>query len=310
MTGLQSLRIQGLKHNQPTLLQLHTIISSSPELEVLALTFWEWEAAGSAPTVPSLYPIALNSLKTLILDSINPVVVEGLSSIIIAPKCNNLKLHRVGGNMVHDQLTASRFVHLLRGPLREASGLFLDYNQPRGEIIFGAKEEEEGSDELGIRAATSKLAKRRRLYFNVSLGSAVQKKSRVWNDLMRTAMRNVFQPALSGLQLPIEFKLRGPPLHPTRVEESQELPYAIFLELPLTISLLLFNILATNSILDCLASPQHLSNADGDTGSLARPGPRLEKITILCSKESFKNAGTVISAAANLKTIKIIQLKR
>ncbi|KAG8918920.1 hypothetical protein FRC00_011945, partial [Tulasnella sp. 408] len=258
-------------------------------LEVLALTSWEWEAAGSAPTVPSLYPIALNSLKTLILDSINPVVVEGLSSIIIAPKCHNLKLHRVGGNMVHDQLTASRFVDLLRGPLRGGSGLFLDYNQPRGEIIFGAKEEEEGSDELGIRAATSKLTKRRRLYFNVSLGTAVQKKSRLWNDLMRTAMRNVFQPALSGLQLPIEFKLRGPPLHPTRVEESLELPYAIFLELPLTISLLLFNILATNSILDCLASPQHLSKAYGDTGSLARPGPHLEKITILCSKESFKN---------------------
>ncbi|KAG9046406.1 hypothetical protein FS837_004499 [Tulasnella sp. UAMH 9824] len=227
MTGLRSLRIQGLKHNQPTLPQLHTIISSSPELEVLALTSWEWEAAGSPPAVPNLHPMALNFLKTLILDSINPVVVEGISSFTIAPNCNSLKLHRIGGNMVYDQPTASHFVDLLRGPLREASGLFLDYNQPRGEIIFGTKEEEEGSDELGIRAATSKLAKRRGLYFNVSLASAVQNKSRAWNDLMRTSMGNVFQPALAGIQLPIEFRLRGPGPHPT----MDSLPKELFIQI-------------------------------------------------------------------------------
>ncbi|KAG9040841.1 hypothetical protein FS837_013042 [Tulasnella sp. UAMH 9824] len=282
MRGLRSLRIQGLRNNQPTLSQLHSIISSSPELEVLALT--SWEAVGSAPTVQSLQPVALDFLKSLILDSIDPFVVEGVSLFVVAPNCNNLKIDWVRGNVAQDQSTALRFANLLRYPLKGASAVFLTYDQLRGEIILGKTDEEKKLGGLDIREATSKVAKRRRLHFRMSLARATaNNEASTWNHFLRVVMRNVLQPVLSGLNIPVHFKLHSPRPHPPGA--SPNLAYDIFLDLPFINSLLLFDLPETISIVDYLASPQHLAQENGDTGPLDWPCSRLETLTVSCRKD-------------------------
>ncbi|KAG9046405.1 hypothetical protein FS837_004498 [Tulasnella sp. UAMH 9824] len=282
MTGLRSLRIQGLRGSQPTLSQLHKIISSSPELEVLVLASWDWEAVGSAPTVPNLQPVALNFLKTLILDSIDPCMVEGVILIVTAPNCHNLKIDWIRGNVAQDQSTALQLANLLRGPLKAASALFLTYNQTQGEIMLGMTEEEKKLGEFDIREATSKLAKRRGFYLHMSLGRAAGNNGAArWNYLLRTILRKVLQPLLLGLNIPIQFKLYAPPGHPPPEEGSPNLAYDIFFDLSFAKSLLLLDLPETISIVDYLASPQHAFQENGDSRPLAWPCPRLENVTIM-----------------------------
>ncbi|KAG9040840.1 hypothetical protein FS837_013041 [Tulasnella sp. UAMH 9824] len=285
LKGLRCLRVQGLRENKPTLLQLHTMISSSPELEVLVLGSWHWEYPGSADAPPNLDTIKLQFLKTLILDSMDPNIVGGISSLIIAPICRNLKIDWARANVVQDQYAASRLANLLHGPSKEASALFLTYDHISGEILLG--EEEDGVDRelLDIREATSKLAKRRGLYFDISFANPVQDSvSQSWNDSLRALMENVLQPALSDLNIPIQFQQEDPP-----EDESEELAPDILFGLDFITSLKLFRSPGIITTIDYLASPQARPDENGQSKPRAWPCPHLEKITVLWDEEDCKN---------------------
>ncbi|KAG8925222.1 hypothetical protein FRC01_010476 [Tulasnella sp. 417] len=274
LRGLRTLRIQGLEDSQPTLLQLHTIISSSPELEVLALVFWDRDHWGSAHSPPRLDIIKLDFLNTLILDSIDPVVAGGISSSIIAPKCKNLKIDGVRVDVVQDQNAASRLADLLHGPSKGASALFLDFDNALGEIILGEEEDSKDDVELNIREATSKLAKRRGLYFKTAFTSSAEGNNiQTWNNLLPTLTGNVLEPALLGLNVPVQLQFWDP------FEELS--PEILFTAFGFITSLELGKSSGIISAIDYLASPQPHPGKDSDNKQQSWACPRLEKVTIL-----------------------------
>ncbi|KAG8896007.1 hypothetical protein FRC00_006642 [Tulasnella sp. 408] len=285
LKGLRSLRVQGLRENQPTLLQLHKMISSSPELEVLVLATWHWEFPGSADAPPTLDAITLQFLNTLVLDCIDPNVVGGISSFMVAPNCRNLKIDWARGNVVQDQYAASRLADLLRSPSKGASALFLTYNHIYGEILLGEEEDGEDRDLLDIREATSKLAKRRGLYFDISFVNPVEGSiPQSWNDLLWTLMEDVLQPALSDLNIPIQFQLQDPP-----EDESEELAPDILFGLDFITGLKLFRSPEIIATIDYLASPQTRPGEGGHSRPRAWPCPHLENITVLWDEGDCKD---------------------
>ncbi|KAG8958097.1 hypothetical protein FRC00_003048 [Tulasnella sp. 408] len=285
LKGLRSLRVQGLRENQPTLLQLHKMISSSPELEVLVLAYWHWEFPGSADAPPNLDTITLKCLNTLVLDSMDPNVVGGISSLIVAPNCTNLKIDWARANVVQDQYAASRLADLLRGPSKGAPALFLTYDNIFGDISLGEQEDGEDREVLDIREATSKLAKRRGLYFDISFANPVgDNTSQYWNDLLRTLMENVLQPALSDLNIPVQFQLRDPPR-----DESEQLAPDILFGLDFITGLKLFRSPEIIATIDYLASTQPHPGENGHSRLRAWPCPHLENITVLWDEGDCKD---------------------
>ncbi|KAG8947684.1 hypothetical protein FRC04_010528 [Tulasnella sp. 424] len=241
----------------------------------------------SAQHLPTLDLITLNSLSTLILDGINSLLVQGISSFIQAPNCKYLKIRSVRASAVPNPIATSRLIELLRGPLRETSMLFVTYYQLDGELEIGTEQEEKKLGVLDIREATSKLAARRGIYFDIQCSDIVGDNGpKPWNDLLRTFARTVLQPALSGLNIPVQFQLSEVGSDWPSGEDFQEFAFENLFEIP---SIRYFQLNAfpgTMSVLEYLASPQPISTTEGDDGHLCWPCPQLEKIIIWWDDEN------------------------
>ncbi|KAG8947685.1 hypothetical protein FRC04_010529 [Tulasnella sp. 424] len=286
LKGLRNLRLHGLQNNIPTQSQLHTIISASPELEVLALTFWEWELEMSARDLPTLDLITLDSLSTLILDGIDPLLVQGVSSFIQASRCDYLKIRYVRALAVPDPIATPRLIELLRGPLQRASMLFVNYDQLDGELVIGTEQEEKELGVLDIREATSKLAARRGICFKIQCSDVVGDNGlQPWNEVLRTFARTVLQPSLSGLNIPIEFQLLELGSDPPSEGDFQEFAFENLFEIPSICSLQLNGFHGTTSILEYLASPQPSPTTEYDDGCW--PCPHLKRIIICWDEENI-----------------------
>ncbi|KAG9040839.1 hypothetical protein FS837_013040 [Tulasnella sp. UAMH 9824] len=284
LKGLRSLRVQGLRENQPTLLQLHKIISSSPELEVAILASWNWEFPGSADAPPNLDAIRLQYLNPLILDSINPNVVGGISSLIAAPNCQNLRIDWARANVVQDQYAASRLADLLHGLSKGASALFLTYNPIYRDISLADENDRGDEGSTNILEATSKLAKRRGLYFHFRVPNAAEDNvPQPQEESLGILIRNVFRPALSGLNIPVQFHLW------TESEDGPgELAPDVLFDFDFITSLKLSSYPGFISTIDYLASPQPCPGEDDHIRPGSWPCPYLEKITVLCKKGNFQ----------------------
>ncbi|KAG8947686.1 hypothetical protein FRC04_010530 [Tulasnella sp. 424] len=293
LKGLRNLRLHGLRNNAPTHIQLHTIISASPELEVLGLTLCRWELETSAQVLPSLDLITLDSLTTLILYEIDRSMAHCVSSFIQAPNCSYLKIRYVRAMAVPDPIATWRLVKLLRGPLQGTSKLFVTYDERDGGLDLGTEQEEKELGVLDIREATSKLAARREIYFEIQCSHVVGDNGpQPWNDVLRTFARTVIQPALSGLNIPVRFQLPVVRSH-LLAEDGRAFAAENLFEIPGISGLDLHaygrDYAGLTSILEYLASPQPIPTTEGHDGHLCWPCPHLETIAVTCFEDDCDN---------------------
>ncbi|KAG8894734.1 hypothetical protein FRC01_012791, partial [Tulasnella sp. 417] len=126
LSTLRSIQIGTLENDLPTLSELCTILSSSPELTWLRLSNWTENAPPQDDTAPE-YPIRLPKLETLVLQSIQPRYVNHLLSHVHSTSCTCLLLDDAPSN--HLQTVDAPLVHLMASSISTANSLHLDLDE-------------------------------------------------------------------------------------------------------------------------------------------------------------------------------------
>ncbi|KIO18973.1 hypothetical protein M407DRAFT_153413 [Tulasnella calospora MUT 4182] len=138
LSTLRSIQIRNLNKDLPTLSELSTILSSSPQLTWLRLSEWTETASPQDDTAPQ-YPIRLPNLETLVLQSIQPRYVNHLLSHVHSTSCTCLQIDDAPSK--HLQTFDAPLVHLMTSSISTANSLNLDLDETKLKLAINSTPE-------------------------------------------------------------------------------------------------------------------------------------------------------------------------
>ncbi|KAG8922827.1 hypothetical protein FRC01_013565 [Tulasnella sp. 417] len=138
LSTLRSIQIRNLNKDLPTLSELSTILSSSPELTWLRLSEWT-ETTPLQDDTPPKYLIRLPKLETLVLQSIQPRYVNHLLSHVHSTSCTCLQIDDVPSK--HLQTFDAPLVHLMASSISSANSLHLDLDEAKLKLAISSTPE-------------------------------------------------------------------------------------------------------------------------------------------------------------------------
>lgn len=138
LSTLRSIQIRNLNKDLPTLSELTTILSSSPELTWLRLSEWT-ETEPPQDGIAPKSPIRLPKLETLVLQSIQPRYVNHLLSHVYTNSCTCLQIDDAPSK--HLQTFDAPLVHLMASSAGTATSLHLDLDETKLKLTISSTPE-------------------------------------------------------------------------------------------------------------------------------------------------------------------------
>ncbi|KAG8977092.1 hypothetical protein FRB90_008938 [Tulasnella sp. 427] len=238
---LRILRLDAINDNGPSLLDVHKILSESPDLEFLSISGWD-DWGEDIDYLPStLEPVHLPSLATLIIDDVQSDVSKGLLAILKAPSCKYFHIREMEMSAFGDVLQSGD-AQLLRAPLAAIpQKLFLSYDYGFRCVTIST-DEDCAYVVPDIKRATSKLSDNCGVHVKLCTPETPggDNASIDYSSLLSTIYERILQPALSELNIEVEFKIsqsdnsRGP-LNPFDYTLLHHLPFVTHLRLADTV---------------------------------------------------------------------------
>lgn len=286
IAGLRILRLHALNEGRPSLLELHQVLSNSPELELFSISGWSsLDAEDITKALSSLQVVNLPSLTTLIIDKVHPSVSKTVLSLVQAPQCKYLHIRAIEMNALQEVLQPSHLVPLLLKPAEAtAHQLFLSYNYDTGGIIIGLNKELEYPT-CTVRRPTRKLSGRSGIHVEIITGEGSETNHPSHrNELLSILFQEVLQPAFSGLDLHVELQIYNSSDRDTTLENPNRPNFELLYHLPLITHLRICDTFSDHSALIEYLSHPHIT--PGGRADIDRKErwlfPRLQAITSEC----------------------------
>ncbi|KIO21670.1 hypothetical protein M407DRAFT_28737 [Tulasnella calospora MUT 4182] len=290
LTGLRCLRLHTPRHKTPTVEQLHTILSSSPSLEILDLACWT-SLSHSEPKRKELGPVLLPSLTTLAVEGVPSTVLGMLVTCIQAPNCRYIRLPSISHTLFRDNHPLKELVKLCQGPLSTVPRVLVSYNRGSGSCIITHR----GTDlppQPNIRESLVKLAKRRGVYFQtegifipILEGDALRSSE----GRVRSFIQEFVQPALRDLSVEIQLDLhhKWPRLTDTPSNPPKSVVTDLLLSVPLVTHLRIRSYFDPMDVLPFISTSQAVRTMDGEGGPESSwPIPLMQTLTVACNSEN------------------------
>ncbi|KIO21666.1 hypothetical protein M407DRAFT_28733 [Tulasnella calospora MUT 4182] len=209
LTGLRYLRVHGPTGGEPTVEELHAILSSSPGLEILDLSYWSFMVYYE-PHVKELGPVLLPSLTTLAVKEVPPRFLRMLLSCVQAPNCRYIRLPTISHVLFQDNHPLGELGKLCQGPLSTIPRLLICYDRATETCTITHR----GTDfepQPDTRESPVKLAKRRGIYLRTERipdpsGHDIPQLNQA---RVRIFIQEFIQPALRNLKIEIQLELRN-----------------------------------------------------------------------------------------------------
>ncbi|KAG8909328.1 hypothetical protein FRC01_007010, partial [Tulasnella sp. 417] len=294
LTGLRDLRLHKPRFETPTIEQLYAILSSSPNLEILDLAFWNSTLSDwSQSKTPGV--LLLLSLTTLAAEDLPPPVLHMLLSCIRAPNCKYIRLPSISQDLLRNNGSESLkgLAKLCQGPLSTVPRLLVSYDRASGSYTITHRATEL-APQPNIRESSVKLAKRRGVYlrtervFYPDLDEDILQSNEAG---VRRFIQEVVQPALRNLSFEVQLDLhhRWPRPSDTPSNPPKSLITELLLNVPVFTHLRIrayFDPI-TIDVLRLISTPQLVQKMDGEAGpELSWPMPLMETLTIAYNKEN------------------------
>ncbi|KAG9045012.1 hypothetical protein FS837_007175 [Tulasnella sp. UAMH 9824] len=138
LATLRSIQIRNLNKDLPTLSELSTILSSSPDLTWLRLSEWT-ETAAPQDEAPPRYPIRLPRLETMVIQSIPSRFVGHLLSHVHSTSCTCLQIDDVHSR--HLQSYGAPLIDLVTSSVSTANSLHLDLDETKLKLAISSTPE-------------------------------------------------------------------------------------------------------------------------------------------------------------------------
>lgn len=286
---LRCLRLHRQAEKAPSVKQLHAMLSASPGLEILDLAYWNHGYQYQLPD-ETLGTVLLPSLTTLAVEEVQPIVLRTLLYCVQSPNCKYIRLVSVDQMEFLDNYPLEGLMNLLQGPLSTVSRLHISYDQAFG-CCTVTHRETELPPQPNTRESLIKLARRRGVYLRtIPLFTPTLEKDtiRLHEEKIRKFIQEVIQPALRGIQVPIQLELRRR-WHHWHIPDNSRIPSILapidlLLNIPSVTHLRICWRFDPIDIIRFLSAPQPVRRMDGEPEEgLAWPIPLLETLTVTCS---------------------------
>ncbi|KAG9046101.1 hypothetical protein FS837_005088 [Tulasnella sp. UAMH 9824] len=295
LSGLRCLRLEQPGRTEPTVEQLHAILSSSPGLEILDLAYFY-----SKKQFKELGPVPLPSLTTLSVSYLQSEFLHMLLSCVQAPNCRYIQLPNISHVLFDDNHLLEKLAKLCQVPLSTVPRLFVRYDRASGSftITHHGTEPAPGHD---IRESSIKLAKRRGIYLRtrgVLYDQAVQHDTPQSNGArVRRFIKEFVQPALRNVNAQIRLDLHNWSPHMDSLSNNS-LVTDLLVNVPLVTDLRMHSQFDPMDVLPFLSTWQPVRTMDRETiQESSWPIPIMKNLTVACES---RNQEAVLESLNNL----------